>query len=98
MLPNLTVQITEGLSMSESLQVVKDIRDGKGPNTYKMIIGHCGWTTSQLQLEMERPTGQRWLQCDFNPDLVFSTHQKASWNMGIRLAGQKNTNESFAIV
>ena len=47
---------------------------------------------------MERPTGQRWLQCDFNPDLVFSTHQKASWNMGIRLAGQKNTNESFAIV
>ena len=98
MIPNLTVSINEGLCMSESTKILTDIRDGKGPKTYKRLIGHCGWTTSQLQLEMERPTGQAWLQCDFNSDLVFSTHQKASWNMGIRLAGQKNTNETFAIV
>ena len=57
-------------------KILKDINDDNGPVQYKLILGHSGWTSGQLEKEIENGD---WLMQSASSDFVFNTDESLMW-------------------
>ena len=90
---NSTLPIDEHISLTATLEILKAIAAGKGPESALLALGYAGWSPGQLDNEI-RENG--WLHCPAIPDLVFdadldSKYTRVLAQMGIdpgRLASE----------
>jgi putative transcriptional regulator len=80
-----TLPIASNISLTATLDVLRAIADGQGPQTAMLALGYAGWGAGQLEKEM---LGNGWLHCPADPDLVFATpfekrYQAALTRLGI---------------
>lgn len=47
-----TISINEGLCVTSNSTMIREIQAGRGPSKWRMIMGVCGWDSSQLEGEM----------------------------------------------
>lgn len=83
-----TVKIDNQISVTGTVDALKAIAEGKGPQKMKFILGYAGWDAGQLDAELQQNT---WLIADATPDLVFNNNPETIWdtaitNMGIHPA------------
>lgn len=79
-----TIEVDGGLSMSATLEILKDIARGQGPQRSLLALGYAGWGPDQLEDEI----GQNcWLTCDASSDLVFDDDNASKWEMALRTLG-----------
>ena len=83
----LIVENTAGISFSDD--IIDDIKNGGGPNNYRLIMGYSGWGAGQLERELENGD---WIVMPSSEDLIFSKTDEHKWNVAISSLNI-NTNE-----
>ena len=83
---NSTLPIDRGICLTATLDILKAIARGKGPESAILALGYAGWAPGQLEGEIHE---NGWLHCAADPDLLFGTnietkYAKALQKIGIR--------------
>jgi len=83
---NSTLPIDRGICLTATLDILKAIARGKGPESAILALGYAGWAPGQLETEIH---DNGWLHCSSDPELLFGTeietkYAKALQKIGIR--------------
>jgi len=84
---NSTLPIDDGICLTATLDILKAIARGKGPQSAVLALGYAGWAPGQLESEIQE---NGWLHCSADPELIFGQdtsgkYQKALKKIGIDL-------------
>jgi putative transcriptional regulator len=71
-----TVAITDRLSMTTSIAILRDIGDKRGPAKVFLAFGYAGWGPDQLEHEIE---ARAWGVAEADPTLVFDEDRDNVW-------------------
>jgi putative transcriptional regulator len=63
-----TLPIDAGVSLTATIDILKAIAVGKGPNRAILALGYAGWRPGQLESEI---AANGWLHCPPDLDLLF---------------------------
>jgi putative transcriptional regulator len=63
-----TLPIDDGVSLTATVDILKAIARGKGPNRAILALGYAGWRPGQLESEIQ---ANGWLHCSVDEDLLF---------------------------
>ena len=75
-----TQQVSSGIALTFSSEVLVDIALGQGPRRSLIIFGYSGWGPSQLESELARGD---WTVTDADPDLVLGTDHESKWRRSL---------------
>jgi putative transcriptional regulator len=94
---NSTLPIDDGICLTATLDVLKAIAKGDGPNSALLALGYAGWAPGQLETEIQE---NGWLHCSADPDLLFGgdlvhKYERALKKLGIR-AGMLSSEAGHA--
>lgn len=81
---NSTLPIDESVSLTATLDVLRAIAEGKGPNKAVLALGYAGWSPGQLETEIQ---ANGWLNCPADSDLVFDTGLDDKYTRALRKIG-----------
>ena len=82
-IPELTVKIDD-CAFTASLDILKDILNGKGPRNSILALGYAGWGPGQLEKEI---IADGWLVSEPDESLIFTEKHDKKWNLGISKLG-----------
>jgi putative transcriptional regulator len=83
-LENSTLPIDEGISLTATLDILKAIAHGAGPERAILALGYAGWAPGQLENEIQH---NGWLHCAADPDLVFGGDIASKYDRALRKIG-----------
>jgi putative transcriptional regulator len=63
-----TLPIDDGVSLTATVDILKAIAGGKGPDRAILALGYAGWRAGQLESEI---AANGWLHCPADADLLF---------------------------
>lgn len=63
-----TLPIDDGICLTATLDVLRAIAQGTGPENAVLALGYAGWSAGQLESEIQ---ANGWLHCPADPALVF---------------------------
>lgn len=75
---------TQPFAMSASIDILRAIADGKGPERWLIALGYAGWGEGQLDEEMTR---HGWFAAASDPNLLFETPADERWVGAFRKEG-----------
>ncbi|MBW1866379.1 MAG: YqgE/AlgH family protein, partial [Deltaproteobacteria bacterium] len=78
------LRFTPGFGMSNTLDILKSIAAGKGPETFIIMLGCAGWGAGQLESEI---MGNTWLTCPFSEKIVFELPVVSRWKAALQSIG-----------
>lgn len=81
---NATLPITEGICLTATLEILKAIAHGDGPDTAILALGYAGWGPGQLESEI---VANGWLNCSADEELIFGTEMEAKYDRALRKLG-----------
>lgn len=79
-----TLEVQDGVSLTATMDILKAIARGKGPNKSLLALGYAGWGPGQLDDEI-RANG--WLQVSADTELIFGSDQDTKWARSIAKIG-----------
>jgi putative transcriptional regulator len=85
---NSTLPIAEGVSLTATIDILRAIASGDGPDRAILALGYAGWSAGQLETEI---LNNGWLSCPADPALIFdpdldSKYPRAMGKIGVDLA------------
>jgi putative transcriptional regulator len=94
---NATLPIDEGICLTATLDILKAIARGEGPQSAILALGYAGWAPGQLENEIQH---NGWLHCAADAELIFGQdtggkYEKALKKIGIDL-GMLSTQSGHA--
>ncbi|MBN9060937.1 MAG: hypothetical protein BGP06_16845 [Rhizobiales bacterium 65-9] len=63
-----TMPLDEGLCLTTTIDVLKAIAIGEGPDRALLALGYAGWEAGQVENEIRQ---NAWLSCAADPDIIF---------------------------
>lgn len=81
---NSTLPIDSGISLTATLDILKAIAQGQGPQAAVLALGYAGWAPGQLEIEIQ---ANGWLHCPADPSLIFDTPSEAKYDRALRTLG-----------
>ncbi len=63
-----TLPIEDGVCLTATIDILKAIVTGEGPNRAMLALGYAGWSPGQLESEIQ---SNGWLNCPADIDLIF---------------------------
>ena len=79
-----TMTIDESVSLTATVDILRAIAAGDGPDLAIMALGYAGWDAGQLEDEMQQ---NGWLHCPFNQSLVFDRDIHTKYDRALRSIG-----------
>jgi putative transcriptional regulator len=79
-----TVTIDDKVSLTATIDILRAIARGKGPARSLLALGCAGWSSGQLEREMQ---ANGWLHCPADPDLVFDTELDRKYDRALATIG-----------
>lgn len=64
------------IAVSSSLNILRDIAHGKGPDQRILALGYAGWAAGQLESEIE---ANSWISVPVSRELIFASDNEAKW-------------------
>lgn len=74
---DMTMPVSEDISLTTSRDVIEAIAAGKGPEKYLIALGYAGWSEGQLEKEM---LSNSWLNTPYAKQILFDTPINQRWN------------------
>lgn len=75
---------TIGIGLTATLDVLRAIASGNGPQRSLFALGYAGWAAGQLDNEIQE---NAWLAAPADPDLIFHADLDALWDRAVRKIG-----------
>lgn len=79
-----TMVVDDDFSMTATMDILRDMVAGQGPDKTLLCLGYAGWGPGQLENEI-RANG--WLICDADPAVVFDTAIDKKWTAATKSLG-----------
>jgi putative transcriptional regulator len=79
-----TLRMADGICLTATVDILKAIAKGSGPQHAILALGYAGWAPGQLENEIQ---GNGWLHCDADPDLVFGDDVDDKYIRALRKIG-----------
>jgi len=79
-----TVEVDGRFALTNTVDVLRAIADGKGPSRWLVALGYAGWQEGQLDEEMTR---HGWFTTPATDTLLFDTPVDQRWGEAFRGAG-----------
>lgn len=81
---NSTLPIDNGICLTATLDILKAIARGQGPESAILALGYAGWAPGQLESEIQH---NGWLHCAADPDLIFGADTEGKYEKALRKIG-----------
>jgi putative transcriptional regulator len=81
---NSTLPIDDGICLTATLDILKAIARGKGPQSAVLALGYAGWAPGQLESEIQE---NGWLHCAADPELIFGPDIDGKYSKALRKIG-----------
>ncbi len=81
---NSTLPIDEGICLTATLDILKAIARGNGPQSAVLALGYAGWAPGQLEQEIQQ---NGWLHCAADPELIFGADIEGKYEKALRKIG-----------
>lgn len=81
---NSTLPIDEGICLTATLDILKAIARGNGPESAILALGYAGWAPGQLEQEIQQ---NGWLHCAADAELIFGTDTDGKYDKALRKIG-----------
>lgn len=79
-----TMEVTDGIAMTATLDILEDIASGQGPKRSMLGLGYTGWGPLQLEGELMQ---NAWLVCDATDDILFGRAAEHKWTAALKVLG-----------
>jgi len=79
-----TLQITPGIKLTTSKDILKAIAEGSGPNDFLIALGYAGWGEGQLEQELAENT---WLCCPASASILFCPQNDKKMELAMAILG-----------
>ncbi|PCJ69415.1 MAG: hypothetical protein COA62_12485 [Rhodobiaceae bacterium] len=79
-----TLPISQNIAMTASVEILRDIARGKGPDHAMLALGYAGWAPGQLEQEIQ---SNGWLHCEADNDLVFGPDIDGKYDQALAKLG-----------
>src|SRR5665648_603296 len=66
-----TLPIDESVCLTATIDILRDIAKGSGPDKALLALGYAGWAPGQLENEIH---ANGWLHCSADMELIFDPH------------------------
>ncbi len=74
---DMTIPVSEDISLTTSRDVIEAIAVGEGPEKYLIALGYAGWSEGQLEKEI---LSNSWLNTPSAKQILFDTPINQRWN------------------
>ena len=81
---NSTLAIDKGVSLTATVDILRAIAEGGGPDRAVLALGYAGWAAGQLEMEIQH---NGWLTVPAEPSLIFDTALEAKYERAVRAMG-----------
>jgi len=79
-----TLTITPDVSLTATLDILRAIAEGHGPQEAIFALGYAGWGPGQIEAEIQ---ANGWIHCDADSSLVFGPHMDSKWSIALGKLG-----------
>ncbi|MDA7947297.1 MAG: YqgE/AlgH family protein [Hyphomicrobiaceae bacterium] len=79
-----TLPIDEGVSLTATIDILRAIAAGDGPDDALLALGYAGWAPGQLENEFQ---SNGWLHCPADPAMLFDADIDSKYERAIRRIG-----------
>ncbi len=81
---NSTLPIDDGVFLTWTLDILKAIARGDGPQSAILALGYAGWGAGQLENEIQQ---NGWLHCAADPELIFGANTEQKYEKALKKIG-----------
>ncbi len=79
-----TVPVGDSYGITGTLEALRLILNGGGPDHMLFLLGYAGWGPRQLDREIQENS---WLVADPDPDIIFHAAPDEKWSMAVQKLG-----------
>ena len=79
-----TVRIDADLSITGTVEALRDVVAGNGPQRFLFILGYAGWGAGQLEAELQE---NAWMVVDADPEIIFNAPMDDKWQRAFQKLG-----------
>jgi putative transcriptional regulator len=79
-----TMQLSDDLGLTATIDILRDIALGAGPERAILTLGYAGWGPGQLDGEIQE---NAWLCVDCDPELLFGAPLDDTWDRALAKIG-----------
>ena len=79
-----TLEVSEGLALTATVDILKAIAEGHGPRHALLALGYAQWGPGQLESEIQ---ANGWLHADAGLDILFETDVEERWLRAVSTLG-----------
>jgi putative transcriptional regulator len=79
-----TLVIDENVALTATVDILKAIADGTGPQHSLLALGYAGWAPGQLDTEIQ---ANGWLSVQADDELIFSRQLDSKWERAMAKMG-----------
>ncbi|WP_051645025.1 YqgE/AlgH family protein [Labrenzia sp. DG1229] len=84
MLNQSTLTIDNGICLTATLEILRALAQGDGPEQAILALGYAGWAPGQLENEIQ---ANGWLTAPADPEILFDTDFDAKWRRALTSMG-----------
>lgn len=81
---NSTMPIEDNICLTATLDILRSIAIGEGPEQALLALGYAGWGAGQLEREIQ---ANGWLHCDADSGLLFDDQVDTKYTRALRKLG-----------
>lgn len=79
-----SMQVDHGVALTATLDILRDIASGSGPDRSLLALGYAGWSAGQLDDEIQ---ANGWLTVEADEDLIFGSNLEDKWEQAMSKIG-----------
>jgi putative transcriptional regulator len=86
-----TMTVTSEISLTATVDILRDIAEGRGPRKALFALGYAGWGPGQIEGELG---SNGWIPCDADQRIVFGADCETKWKAALATLGADITGLS----
>lgn len=79
-----TLDVSDDICLTATVEILRALAEGKGPQSALLTLGYAGWSPGQLEEELQ---SNSWLTCSADQSLLFECEAEDRYERSLELMG-----------